>query len=87
VNLRLARELLTDREQRGNARALIETYFALGNMQLQINVVDQQTLRLAVADPESYLDLIVGIGGYSEYFHLLTPELRATVLERTIHGP
>jgi formate C-acetyltransferase len=54
-------------------------------MQLQINVVDQATLRRACAKPEDYPDLIVRIGGYSEYFIRLSPELRRSVLERTEH--
>ena len=54
-------------------------------MQLQINVVDQAILREAVDHPERYPDLIVRVGGYSEYFSRLSPELRATVLERTEH--
>ena len=47
---------------------------------MQITVVDQDTLRQAIADPERYGDLIVRIGGYSEYWRNLSPSLRQTVL-------
>jgi formate C-acetyltransferase len=55
-------------------------------MQLQVNVVDQQVLRDAIAHPERHRDLIVRVGGYSEYFHRLSPDLQRTVLERTEHA-
>jgi formate C-acetyltransferase len=55
-------------------------------MQLQINVLDQAVLQDAIAHPEQYDDLIVRIGGYSEYFNRLSPALKQSVLERTEHG-
>jgi formate C-acetyltransferase len=54
-------------------------------MQIQVNVVDQAVLREAIQFPEKHRDLIVRIGGYSEYFHRLSPELRLSVLQRTEH--
>jgi len=58
----------------------------MGGMQLQINVVDQEVLRDAIEHPEKYQDLIIRIGGYSEYFNRLSEALKQTVLERTEHG-
>ena len=86
VNLRLNPAMLKDPEERWKTQALISSYFALGNMQLQVNVLDQAVLEAAVADPEPYRDLVVRVGGYSEYWCNLTPELRRTVLERSVHG-
>ena len=86
VNMRLGRDMLRGRGNRAKTQALIRAYFALGNMQLQINVVDQDTLVAALADPESYRDLVVRVAGYSEYWSRLTPELRQSILERTVHA-
>ena len=72
-------------ERRDQLKALVRSYFDLGGMQLQINVLDQETLRRACAKPEDYPDLIVRLGGYSEYFVRLSTELRRSVLERTEH--
>jgi formate C-acetyltransferase len=55
-------------------------------MQLQINVVDQAVLEDAIAHPESHQDLIVRVGGYSEYFNHLSEDLKRAILERTEHG-
>jgi formate C-acetyltransferase len=86
VNMRVLPRLFATAEGRGKIRDLVRTYFDLGGMQLQINVVDQEILRDAVAHPERHRDLIVRIGGYSEYFNRLGPDLQATVLQRVEHG-
>jgi formate C-acetyltransferase len=85
VNLRLAKELFTTPEGRAKLRSLIRAYFDLGGMQLQINVVDQAVLRDAIAHPERHGDLIVRVGGYSEYFNRLDAALKRSILERTEH--
>jgi len=85
VNARFSRDFFTTPEGRRKMQDLVRTYFDLGGMQLQINVVDQALLRDALAHPERHADLIVRVGGYSEYFNRLSPELQRTVLERTEH--
>lgn len=72
-------------ENRDRLKNLIRSYFILGGLQMQITVVDQDTLHRAIANPEQYGDLIVRIGGYSEYWRNLSPALRETVLERVEH--
>ncbi len=86
VNLRLLPRLLATAESRRKLQDLVRTYFDLGGMQIQINVVDQEVLRDAMAHPERHNDLIVRIGGYSEYFNRLGPDLQSTVLLRVEHG-
>jgi formate C-acetyltransferase len=85
VNIRFSKRLFKDPVAREKVKALIRSYFALGGMQIQVNVVDQSVLREAIRCPEKYRDLIVRIGGYSEYFHRLSPDLQLTVLQRTEH--
>ncbi len=85
VNARFARPMFDSREQRNRLKGLIRTYFQKGGMQIQINVVDQAVLKDAILHPERHEDLIVRIGGYSEYFNRLSPALKASVLERTEH--
>lgn len=85
VNIRFVKRLFQDTTARQKVKALIRTYFALGGMQIQVNVVDQAILRDAIAHPEKYNDLIVRIGGYSEYFNRLSKDLQQTILQRTEH--
>jgi formate C-acetyltransferase len=49
-------------------------------------VLDSKEMRNAQKDPEKHKDLIVRIGGYSEYFNILDKELQETVIKRTEHG-
>lgn len=84
-NIRFTKRLFNDPEARRQLKSLVRTYFGLGGMQIQINVVDQAILQDALEHPERHRDLIVRMGGYSEYFHNLTRELQLSVLERTEH--
>ena len=66
--------------------ALVKTYLLRGGFEIQINVVDQETLKDARRCPEAYQDLVVRIGGYSDYFVRLTPEMQEEVILRTAHS-
>lgn len=86
INARFTADFFKGEAKRNKLRDMIKAYFSMGGMQLQINVVDQEILRDAIENPEKHQDLIVRIGGYSEYFNRLSPALKQTVLERTEHG-
>jgi trans-4-hydroxy-L-proline dehydratase len=86
VNIRVAKELVSTPGGRERLKSLIRTYFDLGGMQIQVNVVDQEVLKDAMVHPEDHKDLIIRMGGYSEYFNNLTPDLKASILERTEHA-
>ena len=64
--------------------ALVKGYFENGGMQMQVTCVNKEDMLNAQKEPEKYPNLIVRIGGYSEYFTRLSPELQKTVIERTI---
>ena len=66
-------------------RQIVETYLQRGGFEMQINIVDADTLRAAKANPEAYKDLVVRVGGYSDYFVKLSPEMQEEVLLRTAH--
>jgi pyruvate-formate lyase len=86
VNARFTKDFFATEAGRVKLQNLIRTYFDMGGMQIQINVVDQEVLRDAMEHPERHQDLIVRVGGYSEYFNRLSPALKETILERTEHG-
>ncbi|MBQ9785453.1 MAG: hypothetical protein IJW29_08120 [Clostridia bacterium] len=65
-------------------RALVEGYFALGGTQLQVTATDKETLLDAKAHPDAHRDLIVRVGGYSEYFYKLDPAIQDAVIARTL---
>jgi formate C-acetyltransferase len=58
----------------------------LGGQQLQVNVLDEATLRAAQADPESYADLIVRVAGFSAYFIQLARDTQEEIISRNTHS-
>jgi formate C-acetyltransferase len=64
-------------------RDLVTTYMRLGGQQLQVNGVDADTLRDAMAHPEQHEDLIVRVAGFSAYFTRLAPEVQDEIIMRT----
>jgi len=82
VNMKFSKKMF-DAASIDKLTAVIKIYLERGGFELQINVVDAETLRMARKDPESYRDIIVRIGGYSDYFVRLTPSMQDEILART----
>jgi formate C-acetyltransferase len=55
-------------------------------MQVQVNILDAQTLKAAKKDPLSYLGIVVRVAGYCAYFNDLQPDVQDEIIERTAHG-
>ncbi|MBQ0111194.1 MAG: hypothetical protein KBS41_04640 [Oscillospiraceae bacterium] len=85
VNLKFSKSALGERGA-DVIKAMAKTYIARGGFELQVNVVDNETLKDAVIHPENYTDLIVRIGGYSDYFVKLSPNMQQEVIQRTAHN-
>ena len=62
---------------------LVRTFMKKGGLELQVNSVDRATLEDAKIHPEQHRDLLVRIGGYSDYFVRLDPVLQREIIERT----
>ena len=63
----------------------IEKEFGIPIINKRISVTPVATLVDALENPDNHKNLIVRVGGYSEYFNRLSPALKAAVLERNIH--
>lgn len=66
--------------------AYARTYFNLGGMQMQMNVVTSETLKDAMAHPENYRNLLVRISGYNAYFVTLNRDLQLELIARAEYG-
>lgn len=64
---------------------VIKTYFDDGGQHIQINVVDNETLRKAQQNPENYKGLMVRVAGYMAYFTELDKSAQDTIIYRTAH--
>ena len=85
ANMRFHKGMITDPEQRAKLRAMLNVYFQNGGQELQINVVDTETLRAAQKNPEQYRDVVVRVAGFSEFFVNLTPEMQEDIIARAEH--
>ncbi|MBR6603854.1 MAG: hypothetical protein IKK94_07550, partial [Clostridia bacterium] len=67
-------------------KALILGYMKRGGIQLQITYASKEELLDAYEHPEHHGNLIVRVGGYSEYFNRLSDPMKRMIINRTIQG-
>lgn len=84
LNLRLEKSMLKQEGSLGKLKALVLTYFEHGGLQIQSTIADQEALKKALLEPDKYPNLMIRIGGYSEYFNRLSDELKKEVIKRTV---
>jgi formate C-acetyltransferase len=65
--------------------AYARSYFGLGGMQLQYNVVSSDEMRDAMENPDAHRDLLVRISGYNAYFVTLNRDMQLELIERAEH--
>ncbi len=82
-NIKFSRSLFQNPEAVKRLRDLVVTYLRRGGFEVQVNIVDHDTLRQAKAHPDQYRDLVVRIGGYTDYFTRLSPAMQDEVMRRT----
>ncbi len=83
LDLKFAPSFLESEAHQQALRALIEGYFADGGMEIQLNVVDRETLIQAQQHPEQYEDLVVRVSGFSAFFTALMKETQDEIIART----
>ena len=86
LNMRFHPAMLRTDEGVDTYAKMIRTYFNLGGMHLQPNVIDSATLRAAQRDPERYRDLVVKVSGYSAYFCDLGKSIQEDIIAREEFG-
>ena len=82
VNIKFSPENLKG-EKAKNFVALLRHFIERGGLEMQVNCVSKKTLEDAKKNPEAHRGLIVRIGGYSDYFTRLFPELQQEIIDRT----
>ncbi len=87
LNLRLLPSLVQDEAALGKVASLVKTYFYLGGMHLQFNVVSRETLEDAQKHPQDHRDLVVRVSGYSAFFTDLGRRIQDDIIARTEFGP
>ncbi len=68
-----------------NMKALVLTYMQLGGIQMQVTCINREVLMEAYKNPEMHKNLVIRVGGYSDFFCNLSDELKETVIKRNVH--
>lgn len=86
-NLRFDPRSIQGEKGRFVLETIIKTYFKNMGEHIQINVIDDKTLRDAQKHPENYRNLLVRVAGYLAYFVELDSDVQEALIGRTAHRP
>jgi len=86
VNIRFEKSMINSDIKLEKITSLIETYFKLGGVQLQINYVSAEDLIKAKQDPANYENLRVRVTGYSGKYVAFDEKLQDEIISRTVYG-
>lgn len=83
LNLKFDRDIFLSEGGKSAFIPLVKRYFEGGGQMLTFTVVSEAELRDAQINPEAHKDLIVRVGGYSDYFINISKSLQENVIART----
>jgi formate C-acetyltransferase len=83
LNMKFSPSCLSGEDGITKLSQLIQTYFDMGGMEMQVNVISVDTLRDAQQNPDKYKNLVVRVAGFSAYFVELHSTGQADLISRT----
>ena len=83
LNMKFHPTALSTDESRLKLKALIQAYFEMGGIEMQINVVSSEMLREAQKAPKENENLVVRVAGFSAYFVELSQGSQEDLIKRT----
>lgn len=82
VDIYIDKSMLSELEGKRKFQALLQTYFELGGLQIQVNAVSIENLKQALENPADHQDILVRIGGYSARFVNLDRRTQEEMMHR-----
>ena len=86
LDMKFSPDILSNDEGFNKFEKLIKTYFSKGGMEIQINVVNKETLIKAQKNPNEYQNLVVRVSGFSNYFTSLDLSVQNEIINRTTYS-
>jgi formate C-acetyltransferase len=86
LNMKFLPSFFKNEHDREKFTSFLKTFITLPIHHVQFNVVTNEELIKAKADPESYRGLTVRVAGYTAYFTELSEDLQDEIISRTTHG-
>jgi formate C-acetyltransferase len=86
LNMKFFPSFFNNEYDREKFTSLLKTFVHLPVHHIQFNVVTNEELIKAKADPVSYRDLTIRVAGYTAYFTELASDLQDEIIKRTTHG-
>ena len=83
LNMKFLPSFFKNEHDREKFSSFIKTFISLPIHHVQFNVVTNEELVKAKADPESYRGLTVRVAGYTAYFTELSEDLQDEIINRT----
>lgn len=86
LNMKFLPSFFNNEHDRKKFSSFLKTFISLPVHHVQFNVVTNEELTKAKADPESYRGLTVRVAGYTAYFTELSEDLQNEIISRTTYG-
>jgi pyruvate formate-lyase/glycerol dehydratase family glycyl radical enzyme len=83
LDLKFHPAFFDDGDRRQAFQALVKTYFQLGGLEIQFNVIARETLLAAQRAPMEHRNLLVRVSGFSAYFVDLDRVCQDEIIART----
>lgn len=83
-NMKFMPTILKTKDERQKLIDLIRTYFSIGGMHIQFNILTPEKLQDAQQNPDKHRNLVVRVAGYSAFFVELDKDIQDEIISRTM---
>ncbi len=83
LNMKFSPTSVAGDSGRDNFIDMIDSYFAMGGLHCQFNILSKETLEDAYENPAEHENLLVRVAGYSAFFNDLSNPTKLDIMDRT----
>ncbi len=83
LNMKYSPTSVSGDSGRDNFIDMVDSYFAMGGLHCQFNILSKETLEEAYEKPAEHENLLVRVAGYSAFFNDLSDPTKLDIMDRT----